>query len=178
MGLDGVQIVMGVEEFFGIAIPNKMAREIRTPGMLVDFIASVVETTPAEVCVSQQVFYRLRRGFKRQIAALATDVDLDTPINDLIHKDQWPKVWSAVRADVGNDDWPLTLPWAGLLSGGPGTIRELVWRIVEELPMLHSRTEPWTRAQIEAQVRRIVREVNGAEGYSLRADFVKEIGID
>ena len=33
MGLDGVEIVMGVEEFLGIDIPNADAQRILTPGM-------------------------------------------------------------------------------------------------------------------------------------------------
>jgi len=178
MGLDGVEVVMGVEEYFGIAIPNHVAQDILTPGMLVDFIVSQVETRSSETCLSQQVFYRLRRGFKKQIAALAPTVDLDTPIKEMMHKDQWPKVWSAVRADVGSDDWPVTLPRAGLFQDGPSTMRDLVWRIVEELPKPAAKNEPWTRPQIEAQVRRIIRDVSGKEGFSLRAHFVKEIGLD
>jgi hypothetical protein len=178
MGLDVIEIVMGVEEFFGIEIPNKVAQETRTPGMLVDFVASVIETTPTDVCLSQQVFYRLRRGFTRQIAALASNAGLDTPLKDVLHKDQWPKVWSAVRADVGNEDWPASLPWAGFFRDGPLTMRDLVWRIVEHLPRPLAKGEAWTRVQIEAQVRRIIREVSGKEGFSLRADFVKELKLD
>jgi hypothetical protein len=179
VGLDAVEIVMGVEERFGIAIPNKAAEKITTPRLLVDFIASVVEMTPTDVCVSQRLFYRLRRGFQRQLATRAPAIELDTPLQSIVHKDQWPKVWAAVRADVGSADWPETMPWPSWFKDGPQTIRQMIWRIAEQLPKPSGTpADPWTRPMIEAEVRRIIRDVTGAEGFSLRADFAKEIGID
>lgn len=61
MGLDGVEIVMRTEEMFGIEIPDKIAGQILTPAALVDFVAANVPLAPTEGCLSQQLFYRLRR---------------------------------------------------------------------------------------------------------------------
>jgi hypothetical protein len=58
MGLDGVEIVMRIEETFGIEIPDKIAQQILTPAALVDFIAANVPCEPTEECLSQQLFYR------------------------------------------------------------------------------------------------------------------------
>ncbi len=50
MGLDGVELVMAVEERFGIEITNAEAEKIITPGMLVDLIYSKVEATDRSIC--------------------------------------------------------------------------------------------------------------------------------
>jgi hypothetical protein len=46
-----------------------------------------------EECLSQQLFYRLRRGFRSQLKARSSTFDLDTPLKEILHKDQWPQVW-------------------------------------------------------------------------------------
>lgn len=179
MGLDSVEIVMRTEEAFGIEIPDAVAQEILTPGALVAYLAATVPCTPTAACHSQQLFYKLRRGFRHQLRALTPAFDLDTPLNAILHKDRWPLAWEAVRADVGAADWPTTIPWPGLLSNGPRTIRELIWHITASLPRPDVASgEPWTRLHIEAEVRRIVGDVVGTNNYSLKDRFVEDIGID
>lgn len=179
MGLDGVEIVMMTEETFGIEIPNAVAQRLLTPADLVNYIAAQVTTLSVDACQTQQLFYRLRRGFRRQVAALSQTFEPDTPLADILHEDQWDAVWAAVRADVGSDDWPARVQWPGLLAKGPKTVRQLVWHLVEQLPRPRFNDgEAWTRAMIEAQVRRIVYDVTGKVDFRLRANFVKEIGID
>ena len=72
MGLDGVEIVMRTEETFGIEIPNKVAARLLTPAALVDYVAANVPMKATEECRSQQMFYRLRRGFRSQLKALSS----------------------------------------------------------------------------------------------------------
>src|SRR5262245_49836543 len=98
MGLDAVEIVMRAEETFGIQIPDKIAAQILTPAALIHFVAANVPLQPTNDCLSQQLFYRLCRGFRSQLKALSPRFDLDTPLKELLHKDQWPRVWEAVRA--------------------------------------------------------------------------------
>ena len=178
MGMDGVEIVMRTEETFGIEIPDKVAQQILTPAALVDYIAANVPCEPTDACLSQQVFYRLRRGFRSELKALTSTFDLDTALKDILHKDQWPQVWQAVRAEVGQPEWPTSIPWPGLLSGGPNTVRELIWHIAGSLPKPNiAAGESWTRARIQAEVRRIVGEQVNAWDYSLKDRFVDDIGI-
>ena len=178
MGLDGVEIVMRTEEAFGIEIPNEVAARLLTPAALVDFVAANVPSKPTDERLSQQLFYRLRRGFRSQLKALASTFDPDTPLKEILHKDQWPQVWAAILAEVGQPEWPASIPWPGLLSGGPKTIRELIWQVAAALPKPDiAAGEAWTRPRIQAEVRRIVGEQVGAWDYSLKARFVDDIGI-
>ena len=179
MGLETVEIVISTEETFGIDVTDEDAARIFTPKELVDYLSSRISTVSVETCLTQQLFYRLRRGFKQQIAALAQTFDLDTSLKDILHKDQWPTVWAAVRADVGSDDWPEIVPWPAFLKEGPKTVRQLIWHVVEHLPRPSiERGEAWTRPGIEAQVRRIIREITGKQDFSLRAHFIKDLGLN
>lgn len=124
------------------------------------------------------MFYRLRRGFRSQLKALSSTFELDRPLKDILHKDQWPQVWTAIRAEVGAPEWPVSIRWPGLLSDGPKTVRELIWQVAASLPKPDiAGGETWTRPRIQAEVRRIVREQVGAWDYKLRARFVDDIGI-
>jgi acyl carrier protein len=178
MGLDAVEIVMRTEETFGIEIPDKVAARILTPAALIDFVAANVPLKPTDECLSQQLFYRLRRGFRSQLKALSSRFDLDTPLKELLHKDQWAQVWEAVRREVGQPGWPASIPWPGLLSGGPKTVRELIWHVAAALPKPDiAAGEAWTRPRTHAEIRRIVGEQVGAWDYSLKARFVDDIGV-
>jgi hypothetical protein len=178
MGLDGVEIIMRTEEAFGIEIPDEIAAQLLTPAALVDYVAANVALKATEECLSQQLFYRLRRGFRSQVKALSSTFDLDTPLKQILHKDQWPQVWAAIRAEVGQPEWPESIPWSGLLSGGPRTVRELIWQVATVLPKPDiSAGEVWTRPRIQTEIRRIVGEQVGAWDYSLKARFVDDIGV-
>src|SRR4051812_38604248 len=162
MGLDGVEIIMRAEEIFGIEIPDRIAQEILTPAALVEFVAANVPTKPTEECLSQQLFYRLRRGFRSQLKAPSSTLDLDTPLRQILHKDQWPQVWTAIRAEVGQSEWPASIRWPGVLSSGPKTVRELIWHVAASLPKPDiAAGEAWTRPRIQAEIRRIVGEQVG-----------------
>ncbi len=110
--------------------------------------------------------------------ALSSTFNLDTPLKEILHKDQWPQVWAAIRAEVGQPEWPASIPWPGLLSSGPKAVRELIWQVAASLPKPDiAAGEAWTRPRIQAEIRRIVGEQVGAWDYSLKDRFVDDIGI-
>jgi acyl carrier protein len=176
MGLEAVEIVLAAEETFGIAIPDEAAAEIRTPADLIGFIASHVPSISTEACTTQQMFYRLRKGFRSQVPALLNRFDPETELATIVHKDQWPRVWLAVRTAVGGPGWPESVPWPGLLRDGPKTIRQLIWHLAASLPR-PAHGETWPRFKIEAEVRRIIAEVLGKKDFRLSAKFVGELGV-
>jgi len=178
VGLEGVEIVMATEETFGISIPDEGAQQILTVRQLVDYVTTHVQTTPETPCITQRLFYRLRRGFRSEVSALVSRFDLELPLVDMLHKDQWPRVWTAVRERVGASDWPAAVPWPGLLRDGPKTVRQLIWHLVASLPRpTCAEGGTWTRSRIEAEVRRIIAEVLGEKDYRLSARFVDDLGV-
>lgn len=57
MGLDGVEIVMKVEDAFGIGIADSEAEKIVTPAQLIALVLSKVDRTPQPACLTQRAFH-------------------------------------------------------------------------------------------------------------------------
>ncbi len=162
MGLDGVMIVISVEDTFGIKITDPEAVTLRTPDQLAAFVADRVQAVPDDLCITQQTYYRLRRGFRSAIPALAADLRLETRLDQLLHRDQWPHVWAAVRNGAGAAEWPAEVPWPGFLKIGPRTIRDLVWHLAIALSAPRGqRPTRWSKQQVAHTVRRIILEESG-----------------
>jgi len=181
MGLDSVMIVISVEDTFGIKITDAEASKLRTPHLLSTFVAERVQALPDDLCITQQMYYRLRRAFWTAIPALATDLRLETRLDQFLHRDQWPQVWTAVRAAADAPEWPAEVPWPGLLNlnTGPKTIRDLVWHLAIALaPQARQTPTRWTKQEVAHAVRRIVLEESGVgPAFDGKKSF-GELGID
>jgi|SRR5882672_2529633 len=176
MGLEGLEIVLATEETFGIAMSDAVAAAIQTPAELIEFIATNVPIATSQECLTQQLFYRLRRGFRSQVPPMMEKFDLDTELAGILHKNQWNEVWLAIRATSGDSSWPESVPWPGFFRDGPKTIRQLIWDLVASLPR-PTQGESWSRVKIEAEVRRIIAEVLDKKDFDLSAKFIGELGV-
>lgn len=179
MGLDGVELIMEVEEAFGINIPDEMATDMLTVQNMINYIADHVPTILQEKCQTQQIYYKLRRAFCNLIPALIVDFRLQTKIKDVLHRDQWPKIWATIREQVGEDYWPETIPWPGiLLQQGPATVRELTYYVAFNLPKPNVElNEPWTKERIALQVRDIVKDYAGNASFRQSDEFYRDLRI-
>jgi acyl carrier protein len=65
MGLDGVEIVMAVEDAFDIQIEDSEAARILTPRSLIDYVMNKVNTANSTICLTQSAFNLLRKSFIR-----------------------------------------------------------------------------------------------------------------
>jgi acyl carrier protein len=85
MGLDAVELIMGVEEAFDIEIPDEEAPAIRTVGQMYELILRKLTLIEARPCTSSVVFYRTRRalmdlhGVRRRSVAPSTPMDALLP---------------------------------------------------------------------------------------------------
>jgi hypothetical protein len=61
MGLDGVEIVMSVDDSFAIELENSEAGKIVTPGQLIDLVMSKVALATSASCLTQRSFHSVRR---------------------------------------------------------------------------------------------------------------------
>jgi len=178
MGLEGVEIILGVEEVFGIEIPQSVAGTISTPHQLIEYIFTQLPTVTAEYCVTQRLFHRLRRGFRSAVPELKERFTPDTPISLLATRHEWPRVWSEVRTSVGDPYWPEHIAWAGWFRGGPSTVRQLVRLVASTSPLPNvNAKEPWTREQVSIAVRRVIREVTALDDFKEKASFVDDLGV-
>jgi hypothetical protein len=63
MGMDSVEIVMEVEEAFGIQIEDPEAEAVLTPGQLIDLVVSKLSITSSDECLTQRAFHLVRKFF-------------------------------------------------------------------------------------------------------------------
>ncbi len=177
MGLESVELVMALEEACGITIPDEVASGLITPRQTIDYIATRLAVAPAELCLTQQVFYRLRRGLRARIGPGLT-LRPTTRIGDLVARREWPGLWSEIRQSAGAPGWPDRIPYKGWLAEAPETLRELTVHIAMHLPPPDlARGEPWTRERIELAVRRSIWEILRVKGFGLDDQYVRDLGV-
>jgi acyl carrier protein len=83
MGLDGVEMVMKVEETFDIAIENSEAEQIVAPGQLIELVLSKVGRTDHAACLTQRAFHRLRASLTRRMGFDRKEIKPETKLASL-----------------------------------------------------------------------------------------------
>jgi hypothetical protein len=77
MGLDSVEILMKVENTFGISIPDEEAEKILTVGDFHDSVWRHLTGKHSDKCKSQHLFYTLRKSFADSFGCSPREVTLD-----------------------------------------------------------------------------------------------------
>jgi acyl carrier protein len=86
MGLDSVELVLTVEETFGLSIPDDDAVEIDTVGKLYDYILTHRFQGKQEACLSSVTFYKIRCAMMAVLNIPRKDLRLSTKLSTLIPK--------------------------------------------------------------------------------------------
>lgn len=118
MGLDTVELVIRVEETFGIAIPDAEAETIVTMGDLRRYVVArlgLEESSRARSrCPSQLAFHRLRRALVEGLGVDRGLVRLATPMGALVASEGRREVWDRLAKAL---DVPLPrLVWPARVS--------------------------------------------------------------
>jgi hypothetical protein len=99
MGLDTVELVMEVEDAFGITIEDAEAEAVHTVNDLYHLVARKSGVVPQDRCLSARAFYRLRRAIRAISPAApqrlrpSTTIDEDLPVRD--RRKAWPRLAEA-----------------------------------------------------------------------------------
>lgn len=120
MGLDTVELVMEVEETFGIAIPDADAEKIATVGALHRYVVAKLglDASPRarSRCPSQAAFHRLRRALVEGLGVERSIVRPDSTMAVLVaargRKDAWSRFEQALGVPL-----PRLVRPAGLVNG-------------------------------------------------------------
>ena len=123
MGLDVVELVMRVEEEFGLVIEDEAAEQLQTVGQLHTFVLARLDLLDASRCLSSATFYRLRRGLvdlevapRRAIApATSTESLLPVPIRRQIWGN-WSQLAELKLPDLEKPKWMRATLWLTLLA--------------------------------------------------------------
>jgi acyl carrier protein len=97
MGLDTVELVIKVEETFGIHIPDKDAQEITTVGQLVSYVQSAVRNDTEPTCATSHIFYRLRRELMKLLPLSRHEIRPDANMEALVPQRHRREVWKKLR---------------------------------------------------------------------------------
>jgi acyl carrier protein len=133
MGLDSVELVLAVEEEFGITISDAEASRCRTPGDLIAIVTDRMLPAGRPTCRSQAAFHRLRRSLGSVLGVPRNAVKLDAPIDRWLPAHARRQTWDRLRKEIGSRRWPelerpawlqATLWSLALAAGGTG----LTWQ--------------------------------------------------
>lgn len=182
MGLDTVELVMAYEEEFGIEIPDIDAEKIWTVGQMFEYVKKRLQSTPNDVCLSQQIFHKLRRALIQNYGIGRAAITMETRIRDLLDEKELAEGWPFMQIFVDLKMPPLAKTgfWHWVkMSPEQLTIRDLITRLLQlnfhALP--HQSTsdeELWTRV-----VDVVVRQANvRREEVTYEASYTSDLGLE
>lgn len=116
MGLHGVEIIMAVEQTFGITIADEEAQELTTPRELVDLVMAKVAVTDKPSCLSQRAFHLLRRQAMASFKVPRKEFRLDTQLEEIVPKRERRKTWAEFRRNLQATHWPELVRAPSLLA--------------------------------------------------------------
>lgn len=105
MGLDMVDMVLRIEETFGIVIPDTEASQIVAIGDLHQSILQRLHENRSSKCLTARAFYRLRQGLVSETGVDRSAVRPDAPLNEVVPASLRRHLWPRLAARLA-----LTLP--------------------------------------------------------------------
>ncbi len=100
MGLDGVELVIEMEETFGIVIDDLDAEQIGTVGQAYRYILSKLELRPSAPCPSASIFYRLRLALMARSGADRRSIRPASRIGDFLPERGRREAWLGLRDEL------------------------------------------------------------------------------
>lgn len=177
MGLDTVEMLMGLEKSFDISITDPEAAAARTPRKVIDLIITKIgaQDQPRGACLTLRAFHRLRHSIVSAAGVPRCKVRPDARLKDLVNTDR-RRAWQAVRSACEIPGLPGAA-WFWLMPGR--TVGDLMrWMITHAAKNLKQPGEPWTRSEVRSVVRAVVTDAIGAKDFADDDDFVHDIGLD
>ena len=119
MGLDSIEILMKVEDTFGIKIPVREAEKIITVGDFHNAVWKYVEVQKEDKCKTQQLFYRLRTSLADQLQLDRKDLLPGSLLNEVLPLENRRKIYFGF-ADYNQlklPDLVLSKSWSLFLTG-------------------------------------------------------------
>ena len=105
MGLDTVELVIAFEDEFGIAINDRYAEKMRTPGDVADYVIAKVRTTRKDPCSSQTGFHRIRSILIDEFDIPRESIRPDAMLQNILAGDIREN-WARLKNAIGTDSFP------------------------------------------------------------------------
>ena len=106
MGLDAVEIVMEVEEAFGISLEDAEVEKIHTPRELIDAVLGKVAHADGSACLTQRAFHLVRRSLMNRLGLKRAQITPAVRLADLAPKPTRPDLLAQLAADLTTGPLP------------------------------------------------------------------------
>jgi len=106
MGLDGVELVMCVEEKFGISITDEEASKTLTVGDLKRLVRAKLEVADVAGCLTQRAFHLIRKNATGEFGVLRRDLRPDTPLETVVPESTRRESWQHFQVALGVAQFP------------------------------------------------------------------------
>lgn len=197
MGLDSVELVMSVENKFGIRIPDAEYEQIYTVQDFADSVYKRISINPTEKCLTQIIFYRFRKAFKK-LSFEKTALKPNTKVSELFTQSELKTNWKKLETGIGlklpelvaldfNPNLDSHVKFLGIktikrtLPISKGTIRQLIdWTISLNFDTVIDIESITDKYEIERIVSGIISENMGIpiSEIQLKHSITNDLGID
>lgn len=178
MGLDGVELIIAVEDVFGITISDAVAASMITPAILISHVQEAVRAGDVpKPCISLRAFHKVRASLMRTVGVSRTDIALDTPIRILFPSPDRVALWNSFRQDSDISTLPPLRFGRGWLFS-PTRVSDLVSIAVLDKANQLREERTWTNEEVRQVIREIIRDQLGIEKFNDSDEFVRDLGID
>jgi len=177
MGLDGVEIVLGWEDAFGISIWDAEAEKMFTTRQAAECIFEKVRSPLPEDrgCLSMRAFFRLRGAFQAE-GVPRKAIQPETKVAALLPSRQRRDILSAVCERAGLR--PLKRLPLGLQFTF-GRVKDVVLdAVVGQHQALRLQGHGWSLLQVREVVRAVMYAQLALRRFSDDAEFIKDLKID
>lgn len=107
MGMDGVEIVMAVEDAFDIHVSDAEAEILVTPGQLIELVQKKVAAVNTDTCLNHRAFNWLRQYLVARYGLARTSVKPTKKLGLVIPKSQRKVFLNQIVLEIGADRPPL-----------------------------------------------------------------------
>ena len=118
MGLDTVELVLDIEERFGISLPDEECQDVITVDDCYQLVLPKLNKADQEKCLTSATFYRIRKVIADAIGIDKRTLKPDTPLQKLLPVDDRRMLWTSIGQRLA-----LELPE---LNRSPGWNRTLI----------------------------------------------------
>lgn len=121
MGLEGVELVIAMEDAFGVSISDEEAENITTPEEAIILISNKVQTSEDDLCLNQRAFNYIRKILVDEFSVPRRNVVTESDLSKLVVMERQREFWDRTKEMSGAHKWP------GLSR--PAWIVYLVWAV-------------------------------------------------
>jgi hypothetical protein len=178
MGLDLVEFAMAVENAFGLYLPEADAADLATPGLLVDYLMKRLPPADTGQCLDQIAFYRIRKAAMQVLGAPRGAIRPETPWASVVPDEARRRQWGLIQHASGLPAWPKLSMWRSF-SGDAETVGKTSRFIATRCPgALKGAGGPWTRAEVEEVIRRLMADQLGIAHFDWNDHFVRDLRLE